>query len=902
MVLSDRGDGDLWRLSRLRWLNSTIGLDDEVLAPFSPVEQEGSTISILGRSVRLAASGLIESITGTFSRNVDRIDAERRELLIAPMRFVVKPVAAAGARQEPAASRPGDAPAAAAFTFDAPEIVAKSSGAVAWKSVGRSGPMTLVCEAKLECDGYVNYRLTLGTTAAVDLDDLRLEIPFRRDAARLMMGLGRKGGHRPEAWPWKWDPAVSNNQFWLGDVNLGLSCKLKHAEERWDLFNTKETGGYRDWFDGTHGGCDITEQGSDCVLASAYTGPRRLEPGRELCFRFGLLITPVKTLDKDHWKWRYYHGNGTPPLEQITPTGANIINVHQGDALNPYINYPFVNEQKIREFVEQAHAAEMRVKLYYTIRELSNYTAEIWALRSLGDEVYVQGEGFRLADAFAEEKSDGGGANTGGSWLCEHLVTGYQPAWHTPLGGGRQDAAIATTGLSRWHNYYLEGLSWLIRKDGVDGLYLDGVGYDREIMKRVRKVMQRSRPGCLIDFHSGNHFHPVYGLNNCANLYIELFPFIDSLWFGEGFDYNEPPDYWLVEMAGIPYGLFGEMLHGGGNPWRGMLFGMTSRLGWSGDPRPIWKLWDEFGIDEARMIGYWDEQCPATAGCDQVLATAYVRPKQTLVALASWAAEPMQVQLQIDWKTLGLDPEKTSFYAPPIEGFQPQRVFRPGQAIPVPPGRGWLLLLDEQQREIPKPEDPLAGCKLIEREAFDGAALDAVWKNTQSSQPGTSIGLVEGRLQVAGAANVVAYVQRPLPAGVIAAACTIRMQTDAGASWGPGMALVWPDGRTLRVNLRAEGRFGVDDGRQQRLDGLLLMDQPTRVVIRLADERIVVTAIQAEYQQTLAVLPRSDFPGTPSAVRIGKMGPHAGSDDFNILGPAGVTTIDDLEIFGAIDE
>ena len=32
-------------------------------------------------------------------------------------------------------------------------------------------------------------------------------------------------------------------------------------------------------------------------------------------------------------------------------------------------------------------------------------------------------------------------------------------------------------------------------------LYLDGIGYDREIMKRVRKVMDRARPGCLIDFH-----------------------------------------------------------------------------------------------------------------------------------------------------------------------------------------------------------------------------------------------------------------------------------------------------------------------------------------------------------------------------------------------------------------
>ena len=34
-----------------------------------------------------------------------------------------------------------------------------------------------------------------------------------------------------------------------------------------------------------------------------------------------------------------------------------------------------------------------------------------------------------------------------------------------------------------------------------------------------------------------------------------------------------------------------------------------------------------------------------------------------------------------------------------------------------------------------------------------------------------------------------------------------------------GLTLVWPDGKVLRVNLRAEGRFGVDDGRRQILEG-----------------------------------------------------------------------------------
>ncbi len=75
-----------------------------------------------------------------------------------------------------------------------------------------------------------------------------------------------------------------------------------------------------------------------------------------------------------------------------------------------------------------------------------------------------------------------------------------------------------------------------------------------------------------------------YSGSSSANLYLEHFPFLNRLWFGEYFDYDAKADYWLVELSGIPFGLMGEMLEKGGNPWRGMTFGMTNRMPWSGDP------------------------------------------------------------------------------------------------------------------------------------------------------------------------------------------------------------------------------------------------------------------------------------------------------------------------------
>jgi hypothetical protein len=288
-----------------------------------------------------------------------------------------------------------------------------------------------------------------------------------------MMGQARKGGYRPREWKWTWDVNRAINNVWIGDYNAGLQLKLKGAVDTWGIYELKPEGVPRSWGNEGRGGCTVIEDG-DQVVVRAYSGERSLHAGEELLFRFGLLVTPVKLLDRAHWSQRYYHIFGPP--EDAARCGATIINVHQGNELNPYINYPFLATDKLSAYVDRAHSLGLRVKIYYTVRELTNHVVEFWALRSLGDEIFTDGPG------------------GGGAWLREHVVSHYAPAWHETLPTGEVDAAIATTGLSRWHNYYLEGLAWLLRNVEIDGLYLDGIGYDRQIMKRVRKVLDRNRP------------------------------------------------------------------------------------------------------------------------------------------------------------------------------------------------------------------------------------------------------------------------------------------------------------------------------------------------------------------------------------------------------------------------
>ena len=138
------------------------------------------------------------------------------------------------------------------------------------------------------------------------------------------------------------------------------------------------------------------------------------------------------------------------------------------------------------------------------------------------------------------------------------------------------------------------------------------------------------------------------------------------------------------------------MLQDGGNPWRGMLYGITSRLPWAGDPTPLWRLWDQYDIANTDMIGYWVPASPVKTGRSDILATTYRGKTSTLVSIASWAKEPGSVSLQIDWKALGIDQNKATINAPEIEKFQAARSFQINEPIPVQPGKGCLLVISRR--------------------------------------------------------------------------------------------------------------------------------------------------------------------------------------------------------------
>lgn len=657
-VINAAGDDNPSLMSRLRWLDSTLAEDDEIVKPYTPMSVEGNTVSVLGRRVTIGTNGLPDNIQSQFSIEMTSVSGGRREILAAPMSLTVESKNPALARWTPTQT---------SFTKTAP-------GAVAWQTSNTAGPVTMATQAQMEFDGNIEYVVKLTSRQAVAIDDVRLDIPITRDVAKYMLGFGQKGGLRPASLDWKWD--VKNNQdgAWLGDVNAGLQFSLK--DEKYvrplntNFYTLKPLVMPASWSNGGKGGCRLVEQG-DAFLARCYSGARTLKPGdAPVYFNFRLLVTPFKPIDtKTQFSTRYFHAYKL--VDEVIANGGNTINIHHANEINPFINYPFLRPAEMKKYVDEAHAKGLKVKIYYTVRELTNHAPELYALLSLGHEVLAPGPG------------------GGYSFLQEHAGTDYIAGWFVPA---LKDVAIVTSGVSRWHNFYVEGLAWLVKNVAIDGLYIDDVAFDRFTMKRVRKVLERGRPQALIDLHSANQFNVRDGFANSANLYMEHFPYLDRLWFGEYFDYNSQPDFWMTEVAGIPFGLMSEMLQDGGNAWRGMVFGMTARMP-RVEMRPMWKAWDDFGIADSRMIGYWVPSSPVKTNNPNVLATVYQREGKTMVALASWAKEAVDVKLDIDWRALGLDPATARITAPAIQDFQSAMIVAAGDLITVAPGKGWLLVI-----------------------------------------------------------------------------------------------------------------------------------------------------------------------------------------------------------------
>lgn len=644
-------------LNRLIWLNSDKGTDHKVTKPFDKISVCGDEISVTGRKIVLK-NGFPARIGSCFTESVKIFD-NFTDILARPMEFKV------GEEK---------------FEFGKEEETVFED-CVIKKIEGKSGNFRILTATKVEFDGFIEIKNTLECLKDIEIPDISLTMPFNAGKTKYFTGLGKKGGYFDGKLEWKWDENKNQDGFWCGNTDGGLKVKLKGENYRKPFvniyYNRRKLNKPESWDNGGKGGIRF-ENGAFI----AYSGKRSVKNGEKLEFDVEFLVTPLKEINLEkQFGTRIFHKmyDSDKWLSAAEGGGANVINVHHGNDLNPYINYPFAELDELKKFTEKAHEKGIKVKPYYTIRELSVYSPEFEAFRDMDGEIIAENEHNAETNFWQKEAAEWVEKNIGQDVIC---------AWRQPLKGVKYkdeyDASVLTEGQSRLCDFYVEGLDYLVKKADIDGIYIDDTAYDRNTMKRVRKVLDE-KENALIDFHQWNHVLAAEG--NTAAMYMELYPYVDRCWIGEGFDYEESPDYWLTEVSGIPYGVMSEMMDAG-NKYRGLLFGMTSRLGWETNPESpseIWKIFDKFDLQNAEIIGWWDRKNPVSTGLNDVLASVYIVGDETYIAVANFSKEDKTAEIRVKGY------ENAKLYAPKIKDFQGEEIFE--GKIELGGGKGKFLRL-----------------------------------------------------------------------------------------------------------------------------------------------------------------------------------------------------------------
>jgi hypothetical protein len=147
-----------------------------------------------------------------------------------------------------------------------------------WKATAGSDELRVEVSASLDNPGVLNYAVKATALADLDLKDITMHIPFRKEMAGYMKGLGIKYGTRPDSmFLWKWETGNKDpEKVGIGSPATGLQYTLA---------------GGPGWTNEGKAGIGIGIKGRS-MLANNYSGPRHLRKGDTLLYNFNLSITP----------------------------------------------------------------------------------------------------------------------------------------------------------------------------------------------------------------------------------------------------------------------------------------------------------------------------------------------------------------------------------------------------------------------------------------------------------------------------------------------------------------------------------------------------------------------------------------------------------------------------------
>ena len=263
------------------WLGNKLGISDKVPIPWKPVKVKGNSVFVLGREYQFDNYPLPCQIIN-----------KGKPFLVSPIEFKIVTDKGVVEWQENKLS-----------------YISQSDTKVKLKSINKNSFWEMSSEIEIEFDGFVRVDLTLTPRKPINIKNIFLKIPLKKDDALYLKGLtigtyysdwyaaalypDAEGGtfNIQNMWflsstGWLWADKFLH-YFWVGGDERGISITFNSDQN----FHTKK---YLEIID--------KKNGKDIVYNFIGTSYLLKRP---LSYTFALHATPVKPLPKDPKKWHY---------------------------------------------------------------------------------------------------------------------------------------------------------------------------------------------------------------------------------------------------------------------------------------------------------------------------------------------------------------------------------------------------------------------------------------------------------------------------------------------------------------------------------------------------------------------------------------------------------------------
>ena len=653
-------------LARLNWLNNTAYRDKKMVSGYEAINMEKNALTFTGKRVTFTSDGLIENVESYFGESNALEEEVTKTLFSRPVELQID-----GQKVK----------------YNKIKLSTRTNRATI-SGDGRSEKLKVDINAKATYEGVIYYDVKITAEKDAILSDIKLNLYFAQ--VSYLMGLGREGGKLNENIDYKWSIERPCGNIFVGDINCGAVVRFKdsgkHITPIYNLYKEtpyevpKET-----WDNYGKGGITLTRTNEGATL-SAYTGRKIIKAGESIHLYFDIALTPFKPLSLKEMFGNRLGQDGVEltyanMLMRAKQDGIKYLSLRNAGVLNPYINYPFDKVEELKTLALEAHKKGLGLGISYGLRDLSTRARETFVYKALGDEIIYRGDSSNSEKVLTDYLGDG-------------VVEADKITYLRPEIGFGKDISYYTVPRSRMDNFFVSGVDYLINYADLDAISMKNPSISRTTMERVAKCVTSKRTGTgVIELGISNRFNEKNGYTNSLNAYVDVLPFINKLYVGNGYDFSRESDYVLTEISGIIFGMSADS-HVKAGITRSLIYGMMPKYGDDetisralGD---INKPFADFDIESAELKGFWDKTNPVKVDNDKVYCTSYINDGNMIAVFYNANDKTTTFEVGVENK-FGYTTLGKKVRAPEIEGLQSAKKVNFGKPMKLKAHSGLIV-------------------------------------------------------------------------------------------------------------------------------------------------------------------------------------------------------------------